>query len=55
MDSPKYSQFHVSSAPYKTVNGHEILTYIMVPKDALAGKHPIFVRIHGGFLVSLVR
>jgi hypothetical protein len=54
MDSPKYSQFHVSKTTYKTVNGHDLATYILVPKNCLPGPRPIYVKFHGGFLVRLL-
>jgi len=51
MDSPKYARFNVSATIYKTVNGHDLKTYILVPKNAPQGKRPIYVKFHGGFLV----
>jgi dipeptidyl aminopeptidase/acylaminoacyl peptidase len=51
MNDPRYKPFDVSATVYKTVNGHDLKTYVLVPKDAPKGKRPVFVKFHGGFLV----
>lgn len=43
--------FKVTTVPYKEVHGNEILIGVMVPEKLAAGKRPIIVRFHGGFLV----
>ncbi|KAB8302383.1 hypothetical protein EYC80_005807 [Monilinia laxa] len=52
MDSPKFSQFDVSVVTYKTVQNHNIQTYILIPKNISPGPHPVIVKIHGGGSVS---
>jgi cephalosporin-C deacetylase-like acetyl esterase len=54
MNSLKFSGFKVLKATYKTVNGHDIAAYVLVPRGISSGKHPVAVRFHGGGLVSLV-
>jgi cephalosporin-C deacetylase-like acetyl esterase len=54
MDSPKYSKFDVSSVAYKVVNGQDIKAYVLTPKGITSGNHPIVVKFHGGFFVSLL-
>jgi dipeptidyl aminopeptidase/acylaminoacyl peptidase len=53
MDDPRYERFNVSVTTYKTVNGHDLRTYVLVPKDAPKGKRPVYVKFHGGFLVRI--
>jgi acetyl esterase/lipase len=50
--SPKFSNFTVTSTPYKIINGQEIPVHIFIPKDIQPGKHPILARFHGGFLIT---
>lgn len=52
MDSAKFSQFNVSVKTYKSVRGHEIQAYILVPKNISPGPHPVIVKIHGGGSVN---
>ncbi|RAL63511.1 hypothetical protein DID88_003931 [Monilinia fructigena] len=52
MDSPKFSQFDISVVTYKTVQNHDIQTYILIPKNISSGPHPVIVKIHGGGLVA---
>ncbi|KAF4631454.1 hypothetical protein G7Y89_g6673 [Cudoniella acicularis] len=52
MDSPKFSQFNITSTPYKTVNKQEIPAYVFIPKDVKSGPRPIIVRFHGGFFIA---
>jgi len=52
MDSPRYSAFTITSTPYKIVNGQEIPVNIFLPRDITAGKLPILVHFHGGFLFT---
>jgi hypothetical protein len=40
------------TTPYKKIGEHEILAGILIPENLGAGKHPVIVRFHGGFLVS---
>lgn len=41
------------ATPYKKVGDHEILAGILIPEELSAGKHPVIVRFHGGFLVGV--
>lgn len=50
--SPKYSNFTITTTPYKTVNGQEIPVHVYLPKSLTPGKHPIVARFHGGFLIT---
>ena len=57
----KLNPFSISTHTYKVVDGHEILTDVLIPKKLLElgpdsddwkGKRPVMVRFHGGWLVS---
>lgn len=50
--STKFSSFHVVDIVYKTVNDTTIPASILVPKTITAGTHPLWIRWHGGFLVT---
>ena len=52
MDSPKFSQFRVLETTYKTVDGHGINTYTLVPKSLPSTPSPVVVKFHGGFLIT---
>ena len=52
MDHPKFSQFNVSTAAYKSVNEQEIPLWVLVPKGIHTGKRPVLVHFHGGYLIS---
>ena len=44
--------FDVATYTFKKIGGHEILTDVLVPKQIPAGTHPVWIRIHGGYLVG---
>ncbi|MCJ1385198.1 hypothetical protein MMC17_008319 [Xylographa soralifera] len=48
----KFDPFVIHTTSYKTVNDHPIGVDILIPKAIKAGKRPLVVRFHGGFLVS---
>jgi len=50
--SPKFSRFTITTTPYKIVNGQEIPVHVFIPKQLKAGKSPLIVRFHGGFLIT---
>ncbi|KAG4029792.1 hypothetical protein MFRU_014g00910 [Monilinia fructicola] len=52
MDSPKFAQFDISVVTFKTVQNHDIQTYILIPKNISPGPHPVIVKIHGGGSVA---
>ncbi|TGO47519.1 hypothetical protein BCON_0274g00070 [Botryotinia convoluta] len=56
MSDPKLAHFSLHTTPYKTVQVVEIPAHILIPKSIAAsttpGKYPVFVRFHGGFLVT---
>ncbi|TAQ90289.1 hypothetical protein B7494_g1365 [Chlorociboria aeruginascens] len=52
MDSPKYQNFSISEATYKTVNDHNIKAFILQPKSLQPGNHPVIVKFHGGFFIT---
>jgi acetyl esterase/lipase len=52
MDSEKYSQFNITTTPYKVVNNQEIPLYVLLPKGVHTGKRPVLVHLHGGFLFA---
>jgi acetyl esterase/lipase len=48
----RFDSFNVYQTPYKKIRDHEIAVTILVPKELTPGTHPVFVRWHGGGLVS---
>jgi len=53
--SPRFAQFSITDFTYKTVRDTAVEASILVPKsilDSSAGKRPLAVRWHGGFLVA---
>ena len=49
----RLKNFEVYSPVYKTVKNISLTVDIIVPKKDFAGKRPIIVRFHGGYLVRL--
>lgn len=56
MSDPKLVPFSLHTTTYKTVQGVEFPTHILIPKSIAASttprKYPILVRFHGGYLVT---
>ncbi|KAI9816279.1 MAG: hypothetical protein M1827_001881 [Pycnora praestabilis] len=52
MDSPKYAKFDIVETTYKLVDDQPIKAYLFTPKNIHAGKHPVLVKFHGGFLIT---
>ncbi|KAJ3913201.1 Alpha/Beta hydrolase protein [Lentinula edodes] len=50
-----FADFNISTHIYKTVNSHDILTDVMVPKNIIHGKYPVWIRFHGGYLITGAR
>ncbi|MCJ1403211.1 hypothetical protein MMC11_006434 [Xylographa trunciseda] len=50
--SAKFDPFTIHTTSYKIVNGYPIDVDILVPKDIKAGKRPLLVRFHGGYMVT---
>jgi acetyl esterase/lipase len=50
--SPKFSNFTITTTPYKIVNGQEIPVHVFTPKTIKPGKAPLLARFHGGFLIT---
>ncbi|KAH8726460.1 Alpha/Beta hydrolase protein [Phaeosphaeriaceae sp. PMI808] len=49
----RFDSFHTYTTPYKTIGTHNIDVAILVPKNLKpVTKHPIFVKFHGGGLVT---
>jgi cephalosporin-C deacetylase-like acetyl esterase len=48
----RFDSFNLYQTSYKKIGHHEIQVIILVPKDIASGKRPVFVRWHGGGLVS---
>jgi cephalosporin-C deacetylase-like acetyl esterase len=53
MDSPKFAEFDISEVTYKVFHGQDIKAFVMIPKNASRGKHPVMSKFHGGGFVSL--
>jgi dipeptidyl aminopeptidase/acylaminoacyl peptidase len=51
MNSPKYANFDIAEVSYKIIDGQEIQLYVLTPKNASTGKHPVVAEFHGGWLV----
>lgn len=49
---PKFTNFNILQAVYKSVDGHRIRADLIIPKTVSTGKAPIIARFHGGGLVS---
>ena len=51
----RYDSFHVYTTSYKRIGDNEIQVGILVPKHIVFGdgKNPLFVKFHGGGLVSI--
>ncbi|KAI9647659.1 hypothetical protein NHQ30_004044 [Ciborinia camelliae] len=56
MTDPKLGPFNLHTISYKTIHGFSIPAHILIPKSIAsnpeAGKYPVLVRFHGGFLVT---
>ncbi|KAJ1548783.1 hypothetical protein HK405_015149, partial [Cladochytrium tenue] len=56
LDCPRYSRFSISSGVYKSVDGHDLLVYLMVPNQQSSTNNEkgrkIIVKFHGGLLVT---
>ncbi|KAF7940549.1 uncharacterized protein EAE98_000676 [Botrytis deweyae] len=56
MSDPKLAPFSLHTTTYKSVQGVEFPTHILIPKSIAGsttpGKYPVLVRFHGGFLVT---
>jgi len=50
-----FADFDISSHVYKKVDDLEVLTDVMIPKGISPGKHPVWIRFHGGYLVTGAR
>ncbi|KAF1811937.1 alpha/beta-hydrolase [Eremomyces bilateralis CBS 781.70] len=48
----RFAAFRVIDTSYKQIGRHSICVSILVPKFIRAGKRPLIVRWHGGYLVS---
>jgi acetyl esterase/lipase len=48
----RFDSFNLYQTSYKKIGDHEIDVTILVPKDITPGTRPVFVRWHGGGLVS---
>jgi len=48
----RFDSFNLYRTSYKKIGDHEIEVNVLVPKDLTPGKHPMFVKWHGGGLVS---
>ncbi|KAF2834949.1 alpha/beta-hydrolase [Patellaria atrata CBS 101060] len=46
-----FHPFDITDVAYKTVQNHEVLTSILIPKTITPGKYPLGIRFHGGSLV----
>jgi len=53
--SDRFANFIITDCTYKTVNDHAIKCTVLTPKTAAAGKRPVIVRWHGGFLFTGAR
>ncbi|KAJ5813159.1 alpha/beta-hydrolase [Penicillium robsamsonii] len=51
MDSNKLKSFEHLELVYKQVNGHDIKTSVLMPKNGITGSLPVLVHFHGGGLV----
>jgi acetyl esterase/lipase len=52
LHSPKFSNFTITTTPYKTINNQPVPVHVFIPKNITPGKHPILARFHGGFLIT---
>ena len=52
MDSPKFEKFDIAAVTYKVFNNQDIKAFIVVPKNASPGTHPVISKFHGGGFVS---
>lgn len=50
--STRFSSFHIHTTAYKRIGPHSIDVSILVPKSLKPGKHPLFVKFHGGGLIT---
>ena len=48
----RFSSFRVYTTPYKHINTHTVDVSILIPKTIKTGKHPVFVKFHGGGLIT---
>jgi cephalosporin-C deacetylase-like acetyl esterase len=49
----RFDSFNLYTTSYKKIRDHEIEVNVLVPKTITPGKRPIFIKWHGGGLVSL--
>jgi len=47
-----FADFEITTHVYKKANSHELLTDVMIPRGITPGKHPIWIRFHGGYLIT---
>ncbi|KAF2012933.1 alpha/beta-hydrolase [Aaosphaeria arxii CBS 175.79] len=48
----RFDSFDVHRTSYKTIGSHEIEATVLIPKAVKPGKHPLFVKWHGGGLTA---
>ena len=49
----RFDSFNFYQTSYKKIGDHSIEVDVLVPKHLAPGKHPLFVKWHGGGLVSI--
>ena len=52
MDYSHFAKFDTSAVTYKVVNGHPEKAYVLTLKDIPSEKHPVAVKLQGGFFAS---
>lgn len=48
----RFDSFHSHTVPYKHINSQTIDAHILIPKNIKPGPHPVFVKFHGGGLIT---